>query len=787
MASRVGQLLGNYRLLRLLGQGGFSDVYLAEHIHLNTYAAIKILHTQLADDNLESFRTEARTLAHLKHPNIVQVLDFGVIEMTPYLVMQYALNGTLRQRHPRGTPVALNVVISYVKPIAAALQSAHNQRIVHRDVKPENMLVGEQNQLLLSDFGIAVVASSSHQASALFDPAGTAAYMAPELLHGKALAASDQYALATAVYEWLTGALPFHGSYMEIVSQQVSVAPASLREKMPSLSAAVEEVVMIALNKDPQKRFGRIEAFAQALEQAAQVKVDDTKISPQKDTLEVSAMEIALVGPLGRTVLGGTKVTIGRAADNTLVLADAKVSAYHAELRPEGPYYSLVDLSNEYGTFVNEQMVYGGMPRMLQAGDVIRVGDTKFTFLVDTGAQKRDSGQYPAISTPTPENLPSNPDTYRGGIGSSPDNYRGTSSPDNYRGGSSPDNYRGASSSDNYRGNSSPDNFRGGSSPDNFRGNSSPDNYRGGSSPDNYAANPPPSSQLSAYSNANGQMPTYISPHVSAAQQPASQLPQSEGLPPVQPQARQRLSLMQIIAAAVVVLVILAGVIGFFAYHSNQVTQDNATATTVAQQNATATVVRSIDATATTIATSPYPSFTTVVLNDPLTTTNLGWYVNTSCKFATTGYEVDDATQHDFQTCLNSRVYGHIAYQATMVIQKGDCGGLVFGYTSAADFYTFLICTPNTYSVYHYVNGKATNDLAKYSTNPALQKPMNKQNTLAVTLQYNTVDLYFNNTFLESVSDAHLITTRGHVGLLSSDITHPTSVLYNNAFVWAAV
>ncbi|HXX79540.1 MAG TPA: protein kinase, partial [Ktedonobacteraceae bacterium] len=109
---RIGQLLGNYRLVRVLGQGGFSDVYLGEQVHLNTFAAIKILRTQLAQDNVENFRMEARTLAHLNHPNIVQVLDFGVADLMPYLIMHYAPNGTLRQRHPRGIPVPVNVVVS---------------------------------------------------------------------------------------------------------------------------------------------------------------------------------------------------------------------------------------------------------------------------------------------------------------------------------------------------------------------------------------------------------------------------------------------------------------------------------------------------------------------------------------------------------------------------------------------------------------------------------------------------------------------------------------------------
>src|SRR5438067_13048182 len=142
MTDRTGQQLGNYRLLRLLGHGGFVTVYLGEHIHLNTLAAIKVLDTRLSSDGIDQFREEARTIARLEHPNIVRVLDFGVEETTPFLVMGYAPNGTLRQRHPKGLPLPLPTIVSYVKQIADALQYAHELKLVHRDVKPENMLLG---------------------------------------------------------------------------------------------------------------------------------------------------------------------------------------------------------------------------------------------------------------------------------------------------------------------------------------------------------------------------------------------------------------------------------------------------------------------------------------------------------------------------------------------------------------------------------------------------------------------------------------------------------------------
>jgi eukaryotic-like serine/threonine-protein kinase len=103
MTDYIGRQLGNYRLLSLLGHGGFADVYLGEHIHLKTLAAIKVLHTQLTNDDVEKFRMEARTIASLEHPNIVRVLDFGIENYTPFLVMSYAPHGTLRQRYPKGT------------------------------------------------------------------------------------------------------------------------------------------------------------------------------------------------------------------------------------------------------------------------------------------------------------------------------------------------------------------------------------------------------------------------------------------------------------------------------------------------------------------------------------------------------------------------------------------------------------------------------------------------------------------------------------------------------------
>jgi serine/threonine protein kinase len=161
MSDRVGQQFGNYRLDSLFGQGGFADVYLAEHIHLGTRAAIKVLNTHLTSDSVEHFRAEARTVARLIHPHIIRVLDFGVEENIPYLAMDYAPNGSIRQHYPKGVHLPLDIIISYVKQVATALQYAHEKKLVHRDIKPENLLLGEHNQILLSDFGIALIVQST--------------------------------------------------------------------------------------------------------------------------------------------------------------------------------------------------------------------------------------------------------------------------------------------------------------------------------------------------------------------------------------------------------------------------------------------------------------------------------------------------------------------------------------------------------------------------------------------------------------------------------------------------
>jgi eukaryotic-like serine/threonine-protein kinase len=269
MSDLVGQHWGNYQLVHLLGRGGFAEVYLGEHVRLKTQAAIKILQTHLSDEGAEAFLHEAQVIAQLKHPHIVRVLDFNLQEQRPFLVLEYAPNGSLRDRHRPGVHVPLPQVVDYIKQVAGALHYAHEKRLIHRDVKPANMLLGRHNQVLLTDFGIVTTAHSTSSMTTQ-NTLGTLAYMAPEQIRAYSRPASDQYALAVVAYAWLCGELPFQGTAQEIIVAHLSRLPRLPREHVPELPLEVERVIMIALAKDPKERFTSVLDFANALEQASQ-------------------------------------------------------------------------------------------------------------------------------------------------------------------------------------------------------------------------------------------------------------------------------------------------------------------------------------------------------------------------------------------------------------------------------------------------------------------------------------------------------------------------------------
>jgi serine/threonine protein kinase len=274
MPGRSGQIFGSYELIRSLGRGGFAEVYLGKHTQLpQQMAAVKILEKQLIQAKSQQFKKEASIVATLRHPHIVQMYDYNVysnqamtLTLIPFIVMEYAPNGSLRQKHPRGLPLPLTTIVMYTRQIADALQHAHDHNVMHLDVKPENILVNGQNQLLLSDFGLATLLSEQDKTA---DIQGTLSYMSPEQLNGKPDFASDQYALGVMVYEWICGHLPFSGrSVKEVIDKHLNELPPSLCTQVSALSQQAESVVMRALEKKTQDRYPSVHEFTQMFEQA---------------------------------------------------------------------------------------------------------------------------------------------------------------------------------------------------------------------------------------------------------------------------------------------------------------------------------------------------------------------------------------------------------------------------------------------------------------------------------------------------------------------------------------
>lgn len=260
--------LGSYELLRRLGEGGMAQVYLARDVRLGREVAVKVLDRKLAarPGFRERFMREARVAAALDHPNIVPLFDFGDAEAL-YLVMPYVSGGSLQDLLPRA-PLPIGEVVTYGSQIADALEYAHQRKLVHRDVKPANMLVHADGRLMLSDFGLAKIVHATHSSQTPRNrpDAGTPEYMAPEQVVGASDARSDIYGLGVVLYLLLTGRLPFNGaSSHEVMQAHLYKEPKPVRRYNSSVPVAMEAVVMRAMAKQPAERFQRASELGAAL------------------------------------------------------------------------------------------------------------------------------------------------------------------------------------------------------------------------------------------------------------------------------------------------------------------------------------------------------------------------------------------------------------------------------------------------------------------------------------------------------------------------------------------
>jgi serine/threonine protein kinase len=266
------QQLGHYRLERMLRQTKLANVYLGRHVQQQTPMAVKCLHGRYIGNAASDFLRQYTILAHLQHPNILKIIDFGIFNDTAFVVTPYAPKGTLRQHLPKGTRIDICKAVDYIQQLSSALAYVHRQGLVHRDLKPQNILIGEQNQLLLADFGTAIESYSLHRGqSYLQEFEGTIIYAAPEQLQGKPRRSSDQYALAVMTYEWLTGHWPFSGTFYEIAHQHLFVDPPTMTTEDYFCLPNVEQVIFKALAKVPAQRFKTIEQFADEFSWACKI------------------------------------------------------------------------------------------------------------------------------------------------------------------------------------------------------------------------------------------------------------------------------------------------------------------------------------------------------------------------------------------------------------------------------------------------------------------------------------------------------------------------------------
>ena len=271
-----GTRLGGYEVRELLGRGAMGMVYRAYHEGLDREAAVKVLQALAPDpDALARFRREAQAIAQTRHPNIVAVYDFGEHEGTPYMVVEYVAGGSLADRLRTGSRPDLAHAVELLRGMARALDHAHSKGIIHRDVKPGNVLLGPEGGAILADFGLAKLTQRSSAKTVSGVTTGTPAYMAPEQVMGKAVTpAADCYALATVAYELLTGDLPFGElGVFELLYAHVHSQPAAPTVRNWDLPAAIDPIILKGLAKDPESRWrscgAMVDALARVLTEAA--------------------------------------------------------------------------------------------------------------------------------------------------------------------------------------------------------------------------------------------------------------------------------------------------------------------------------------------------------------------------------------------------------------------------------------------------------------------------------------------------------------------------------------
>lgn len=418
----LGKTLGQYKLVHLIGEGGIATVYKAYQQSLDRWAAVKVLHSD--DQNvLARFEREAKAVANLRHRNILMVYEYGIEENLPYIAMEIVEEGTL-ENYLTGKPMEWTKAVNIALHLANALHYAHQRGLIHRDVKPSNILMPQEDWPLLADFGLVKVSDEDRALTATGMIMGTPSYIAPEQARGEKIGIhADMYALGVILFEMIAGRLPFayeNANYLMLA--HIQEEPPSPREFNPNCPENVEKIILKALEKSPEDRYTDMETMGAALRRALRssapylVDSDSSTIQMSNETASLTGPEpsenfrpqqdqpappkgvrfllpeknisIPLPEPekngliVGRTY-GANQVDIDLGPHGAVELG---ISRRHSRLTKQDDIWLIDDLSSLNGTHVNNVKLTPDTPVPLKNGDVIQLGRMYLIFLTSSEA-----------------------------------------------------------------------------------------------------------------------------------------------------------------------------------------------------------------------------------------------------------------------------------------------------------------------------------------------------------------------------------------------------------------
>jgi serine/threonine-protein kinase len=359
---------GRYLIIRKLGSGGMANVYLAHDQELGRRVAIKILDDRHARDAqfIERFRREAQHAAGLSHPNIVSVYDRGEAEGTYYIAMEYVEGRTLKELLLARGPSPLGIAVDYTRQILSALRFAHRNGIVHRDIKPHNVIVDGEGRVKVMDFGIARAGTASQMTEA-GSIIGTAQYLSPEQARGAPVdQTSDLYSTGIVLYELLTGTVPFTGETpVEIAMKHLSQVPAPPSSHRPEVPRDLDYVVLRALAKDPADRYHSAEDMDSDLERIGR------GIGVSAETAE------AATSVLSRTEVGEALTTVGPPATTGTTYTPGRYYEYDEPPRRNSLLPWLLALLLLAGVVVGGFFAWQAIQNQLEATEPVAVPDVE--------------------------------------------------------------------------------------------------------------------------------------------------------------------------------------------------------------------------------------------------------------------------------------------------------------------------------------------------------------------------------------------------------------------------